>query len=330
MSTERQICQGSPARLGSNPVRKIIIDTDPGRDDAVAILLALASPELEVAGIVAVAGNVSLDHTTRNARQIVELAGRFDVPVYAGCDAPMARPLITAEFMHGPTGLGSYAPPPPERPLQAQHGVDFIIDTLRACEPKTITLCLLGPLTDVGVALERAPDIAPRIAEIVFMGGAHMEVGNITPAAEYNVHVDPEAADIVLRSGVPVTMAALDATHQVLVGEERLASFGRLGNRAGKAVHELLDHPNAYDHLRWRGRGAPLHDPCVIGYVLEPELFRGERINVRVETTSPLTLGMTVSDLWLVTELPPNALFLRETDVDGFFALLTERLARLP
>jgi len=311
-------------------VRKIIVDTDPGRDDAVALFLALASPELDVLGVVAVAGNVALEHTLRNARRIVELAGRRDVPVFAGCAAPMRRALVTAEYMHGPRGLGAYEPPAVECPLEPQHGVDFLIETLRREEPGTVTLCMLGPLTDLGTALERAPDIAPRLREIVLMGGAHREVGNVTAAAEYNVHVDPHAADLVLRSGISVTMAALDMTHHVLVDARRLSELAMLPNTAGKAVLTLLDHRTDYDELRWGKRGVPLHDPCVIAYVLAPELFSGEHVNVRVETMSELSLGMTVTDLWKVTDLPPNAHFLRDVDVEGFFALLNRRLAELP
>jgi purine nucleosidase len=195
--------------------RKIIIDTDPGQDDAVAILLALASPELEVLGLTAVAGNVPLLLTQRNARQIVELSGR-DTPVYAGCDAPLKRKLVTAEYVHGKTGLNGITLPEPTHPLQDQHAVDFIIDTLRREPAGTITLCPLGPLTNIATAFQRAPDIIPRVAEIVLMGGAYFEVGNVTPAAEFNIYVDPEAAEIVFKSGVPLVVMPLDVTHKAL------------------------------------------------------------------------------------------------------------------
>lgn len=196
--------------------RKIIIDTDPGQDDAVAILLALASPEdFDVLGVVAVAGNVGLHHSATNARKIVELAGRPEVPVYAGCARPMRRTLVTAEHVHGDTGLNGPDLPAPKIELQPQHGVDYIIDTLMNAEPKTITLCTLGPLTNIGMALVKEPKIAERVAEIVMMGGAYFEVGNITPAAEFNIYVDPEAADIVFRSGIKITVLPLDVTHQI-------------------------------------------------------------------------------------------------------------------
>ena len=310
--------------------RKIIIDTDPGQDDAVAILLALASPELEVLGLVAVAGNVPRALTERNARRIVELAGRPDVPVHAGAVRPLVRPPITAEHVHGETGLDGADLPAPEVPLHPQPGVDFIVETLLAAEPGEVTLCTLGPLTDVALALNRAPEIAPRIREIVMMGGAYFEVGNITPTAEFNVYVDPEAADVVLRSGVPVTMLPLDVTHAALATPERLARLRALGNRAGAVVAAMLGFSERFDREKYATPGAPVHDPNVIAWLLAPELYRGRRVNVTVECASPLTLGMTVADYWRVTDRPANALFLRGVDDAGFFDLLAERLASLP
>ncbi len=190
--------------------RRIIIDTDPGIDDAVAILLALASPEIEVLGLVAVAGNLPLAVTERNTRAIVELAGRPEIPVYAGCPRPMGRPLLTAERVHGDTGLGGLALPPPAIAARPEHGVDFLIETLRQAAPGSITLCALGPLTNIAVALVMAPEIAAGIAELVLMGGAARVPGNVTPAAEFNIHVDPYAAALVFDSGLPITMVPLD------------------------------------------------------------------------------------------------------------------------
>jgi purine nucleosidase len=311
--------------------RRIIIDTDPGQDDAVAILLALASPEeIDVLGIVAVAGNVPLAHTERNARRIVELAGRTDVPVFAGCVKPMVRQLRTAEHVHGRTGLDGVELPDPKMPLRVKHGVDFIIETLRAAESGSITLCTLGPLTDMAMALVMAPDIASHIREIVMMGGAYFEVGNITPTAEFNIFVDPEAADVVMRSGVPIVMAPLDLTHRILSTRQRLDAIGKLGNKAGSAVAGLLSFSERFDLAKYGSIGAPLHDPCVIAYLLKPELFSGKVVNVSIETSSPLTLGMTVTDWWQITDRPRNVNYLRDGDGEGFFALLTERLARLP
>ncbi|NOC44435.1 nucleoside hydrolase [Ruegeria sp. HKCCD7559] len=312
------------------PPRKIIIDTDPGQDDAVAILLALASPEdIEVLGITAVAGNVPLELTAKNARIVCELAGRTDIPVYAGCDRPLNRPLVTAEHVHGKTGLDGPDLPDPQMPLTEGHAVDFIIDTLRAEEPGTVTLCPLGPLTNIATAFSKAPDIVDRVQEIVLMGGAYFEVGNITPTAEFNIHVDPEAADIVFKSGRPIVVMSLDVTHKALVTKPRNDAFRALGNKVGISVAEMTDFFERFDKEKYGSAGAPLHDPCVTAYLIRPELFSGRHVNVEIETQSELTMGMTVADWWGVTDRAPNALFMGEIDADGFFNLLTERLARL-
>ncbi|MGJ8604862.1 MAG: nucleoside hydrolase [Marivita sp.] len=310
--------------------RKIIIDTDPGQDDAVAILLALASPEdLEVVGITAVAGNVPLHLTEKNARIVCELAGKLDTRVFAGCNTPIARTLVTAEHVHGKTGLDGPTLPDPTMPLQDQHAVDFIIDTLRTEPAGTVTLCPLGPLTNIAVALQRAPDIAGRIAEIVLMGGAYFEVGNITPAAEFNIYVDPEAAKIVFACGAPITVMPLDVTHKALVTTPRNDAFRALETPVGRAVADMTDFFERFDKEKYGSSGAPLHDPCVVAYLIQPDLFSGRHINVEVETGSDLTLGMTVADWWGVTDRPANATFMGDIDADGFFALLTNRLARL-
>ena len=310
--------------------RKIIIDTDPGQDDAVAILLALASPEeLEVLGITCVAGNVPLPLTERNARIICELAGKPETRVFAGCDAPLARKLVTAEHVHGKTGLDGPTLPAPTMALQPEHAVDFIINTLRAEPSGTVKLCPLGPLTNIATAFQRAPDIAPRVAEIVLMGGAYFEVGNITPAAEFNIYVDPEAADIVFRSGAPITVMPLDVTHKALVTRARNEAFRSIGSPVGIAVAQMTEFFERYDKEKYGSEGAPLHDPCVTAYLLQPGLFTGRHINVEIETHSPLTLGMTVADWWRVTNRAPNCTFMGNVNADGFFALLTERLARL-
>ncbi len=311
--------------------RRIIIDTDPGIDDAVAILLAISAPEeLEVLGIVAVAGNLPLAQTARNARQICELAGRADVPVYAGCARPMLRPPAAAGHIHAAGGLGGLALPEPAMPLQQQHGVDFLIETLLRAEAATVTLCALGPLTDIGMALVKAPEIAGRVQELVVMGGAGFELGNVTPAAEFNIHVDPHAARLVAESGIPITMIPLDVTHQVLSTPPRIAVLGALDNRCGPAVASLLA---AFEETRtgkFGPRGMALHDPCVIAYLLCPDLFQGREVNVAIETESALTLGMTVVDWWGVTGRKANARFMTMVDADGVYALLAERLSRLP
>lgn len=310
--------------------RKIIIDTDPGQDDAVAILLALASPEeIEVLGITAVAGNVPLPLTQRNARIVCELAGRQDVAVYAGCDAPLTRKLVTAEHVHGKTGLDGPQLPEPTMPLQEQHAVEFIIDTLRSHPKGSVTLCPLGPLTNIATAFQRAPDVVENVAEIVLMGGAYFEVGNITPAAEFNIYVDPQAADIVFQSGVRIVVMPLDVTHKALVTGARVQAFRTMGTEVGRMVAEWTDFFERFDKEKYGSEGAPLHDPCVIAYLIQPGLFQGRHVNVTVETGSELTLGMTVADWWRVTDRAPNAMFMGSLDADGFFDLLTDRLARL-
>lgn len=309
--------------------RRIILDTDPGQDDAVAILLALGSAEIEVVGITTVAGNVPLKLTESNARKVCELAGRPDIRVFAGAIRPLMRQLVTAEEVHGQTGLNGPQLPEPTMKLQDQYGVDFIVETLMHEESGSITLCALGPLTNLALALIREPRIAPRIREIVLMGGGFSEGGNVTPAAEFNVYVDPHAADIVLNSGVPIVMMPLDVTHKALTTAKRTAQIRNLGTRVGHAVADMLEFFERFDEEKYGTDGGPLHDPCVIAYLLKPELFKGRACNVMVETASELTMGMTVIDWWGVTGRPKNATVMRDIDHDGFFGLLTERLARL-
>ena len=310
--------------------RKIIIDTDPGQDDAVAILVALGSPdELDVLGITAVAGNVPLELTQKNARIVCELANRPDMLVFVGCDRPLGRQLVTAEHVHGKTGLDGPSLPDPKMPIQDDHAVDFIIKSLREAASNTITLCPLGPLTNIATAFLKAPDIIPMVQEIVLMGGAYFEVGNITPTAEFNIYVDPEAADIVFKSGTPIVVLPLDVTHKALVTNDRNDAFRNLNTPAGRAVADMTDFFERFDKEKYGSAGAPLHDPCVTAYLLRPQLFSGRHINVMIETQSELTRGMTVADWWRVSERPANATFIGDLDADGFFELITERIGRL-
>jgi purine nucleosidase len=311
--------------------RKIIIDTDPGQDDAVAILMALGSPEdLDVLAVVTVAGNVPLSRTTYNARQVLELAKRTDIPLHAGCARPMRRKLVTAEHVHGETGLDGPGLPPPTMTVQEQHGVLYIVDALRRSAPGEITLVTLGPLTNIAMAMVLAPDIVGRIAEIVMIFGSFSEAGNITPVADFNNYVDPEASDVVLNSGVKITMVPMDVTHQCLSTNERLEAFRAIGNACGVAVCEMLTFSESFDIRKYGWEGAPLHDPCAIAYLLAPQLFSGRQVNVCVETGDGLTAGMSIVDWWRVTDRQANALFLREVDTPAFYALLTGRVARLP
>ena len=311
--------------------QKIIIDTDPGQDDAVAILLALASPdELEVLGITAVAGNVPLSLTERNARIVCELAGRPDIAVYAGCDRPLRRKLVTAEHVHGKTGLDGPELPEPKIKLQEKHGVDFIIDTILQEPENSVSLCPLGPLTNIASAILKQPKIVARIKQIVLMGGAYFEVGNITPTAEFNIFVDPDAAKIVFEAGIDMVVMPLDVTHKALVTGERNEAFRRLKSPVGIAVAEMTDFFERFDKEKYGSSGAPLHDPCVTAYLINPKIFSGKKINVEIETKSELTLGMTVADWWGVTNRKANAFFVGDLDSEKFFNLLTERLGRLP
>ncbi|MBP1851312.1 nucleoside hydrolase [Rhizobium halophytocola] len=310
--------------------RKIIIDTDPGQDDAAALMLAFASPdELEVLGVTTVAGNVPLAMTSRNARVVCELCGRSDARVYPGAERPMVKPLVTAEHVHGKTGLDGAELPEPSMPLQDTHAVDFIIDTLRHEPAGTVTLCTLGALTNIGLAFKKAPDIAPRIRELVMMGGGFFEGGNITPAAEFNIFVDPHAAEIVFRSGVPIVMMPLDVTHQLLTTKARVARIAALATRPAEVLKGWLEFFERFDVEKYGSDGGPLHDPSVIAYLLRPDLFDGRDCNVEIETVSELTIGMTVVDWWRVSGRPANARVMRKVDADGFFDLLTERVARL-
>ncbi|TRB00657.1 MULTISPECIES: nucleoside hydrolase [Rhizobium/Agrobacterium group] len=310
--------------------RKIIIDTDPGQDDAAAIMLAFASPdEIDILGLCAVAGNVPLKLTSRNIRIICELCGRTDIPVYEGAEKPLVRKPITAEHVHGSTGLDGPVLDEPTMEAQKQHAVDFIIETLMREPAGTVTLCTLGALTNVALALLKAPEIADRIQELVMMGGGFFEGGNITPAAEFNIYVDPQAADIVFRAGIPVVMMPLDVTHKLLTTKARVSRIRDIGTRPAIAMAEMLEFFERFDIEKYGSDGGPLHDPSVIAYLIRPELFQGRECNVEIEATSELTMGMTVVDWWRVTERPANARVMRNVDADGFFELLTERFARL-
>lgn len=294
------------------------------------LLMALASPEaFDILGITTVAGNVPLQLTQRNARLMCDLAGRDDMLVHAGCDRPLARELVTAEFVHGRSGIDGVDIHPPRTPLQEGHAVDFIIDRLMAADGDPIALVLTGPLTNLATAIAKQPDIVPRIAEIVLMGGALREGGNSTPSAEFNINVDPHAAHTVFHCGRPITVAGLDVTHQVMVPQEFLDRVRALNTRVAAATVGMLEFFNRYDREKYHSEGAPLHDPCTIAYLLQPGLFEGKLCNLEVETESALTLGHTAVDFWQVTDRPANVTWLHQVDAGGFFELLFDRLSRL-
>ncbi len=290
--------------------------------------MALASPdELEVLAITAVAGNVPLDLTVANSLALVELASRTDVPVYRGSIRPMVNDLVTAEYVHGSTGLDGANLPPATTAEAVGHAVDKMVEIIMTTDG--VTLCALGPLTNVGLALVREPRIADRIDKLVIMGGGFFEGGNTTPAAEFNIFVDPHAAHLVFTSGIPIVMMPLDVTHKALTTPERLKRFEDLGTPAGTAVAGMLEFYDRWDKEKYGLPGGPLHDPTVIAYLLAPELFNGKEVHVGIETSPGATQGMTVVDWWGVTDKEPNALVVNEIDADGFFDLVIERVGRI-
>lgn len=306
----------------------IIIDCDPGQDDAVALALAFAAPErFNILGVTAVAGNVPLNLTQRNARIMCELCDRTDIPVYAGCEKPLAQDLITAEYVHGNSGLDGIEIYKPDHPLQDQHGVDFIIETcLNAEEP--VTIVPTGPLTNIGKAIRDEPKILSKIEQIVLMGGAQREGGNTTPAAEFNIYVDPEAADIVFRCGRPIVVMGLDVTHQVLTTPDRLQKIREIGSDAAVKIADMIAFYERYDIEKYEIEGGPLHDPCTIAYLLEPDLFQSKKVNVTVELNGKYTRGETVVDHWQISERETNVDWAYIVDADAFFKLLIRYLKR--
>ena len=309
--------------------KKIIIDTDPGQDDAVALLLALASKELEILGVTCVAGNVPLSLTSENARKILELTRYTEIPVFAGADRPIKRTLVTAEHVHGKTGIDGPVLEKPKIKLQSKEAIEFIIETILSYPKDEVTLCTLGPLTNIGLAFQREPRIKTLIKEIIMMGGGFFEGGNITPAAEFNIYVDPEAAAEVLVSGIPITMLPLDVTHKALTSRSRIESFRKIGNKAGIVTAEMLDFFERFDVEKYGSEGGPLHDPNVIVYLLRPDFYEGKYVNVEIELGSDLTRGMTVVDWWNVTTRKKNVYYIDKVKDEEFFNFLIERIKLL-
>jgi purine nucleosidase len=259
----------------------------------------------------------------------LELARRTETPVYAGAAAPLLRPLVTAEEVHGKTGFDGYDLPEPVTPLAAGFAPDAIVDLVMSRPRGEVTLCCLAPLTNIALAMAKEPRLAGHLREIVMMGGAFSEGGNITPAAEFNVYVDPEAAARVLGSGAPLTMIPLDCTHQALTTAPRLEKLRSVGTPVAEAFYHLLKFNKIFDERKYGWEGGPLHDATVPAYLLAPEIFSGRKVNVEVECASPRTLGMTVVDWWGVTGRTLNVQFLRSVNADAYFDLVIGRLARL-
>ncbi len=307
----------------------IIIDCDPGQDDAINLFLAMSSPaELEIIGITTVAGNVSISLTSRNARIICDIAGRPDIPVFAGSAHPMKRKLVTAEHVHGKTGLNGIDIYEPVHPLHEMHAVDFIVETLLAAEDESITLVLTGPLTNIALAIQKNPSILSKIAEIIMMGGAMREGGNYSPSAEFNIVVDPHAADIVFHSNLKISVLGLDVTYQVPATQSRKDRIRAMTNEVARSTSKMLDLFDRFAAIKYSSSGAPLNDPCTIAYLLKPELFTGKQCNLTVETESELTMGHTAIDFWQVTDRAVNVNWVYSVDSNGFYDLLIERLSR--
>ncbi|MDM5148684.1 pyrimidine-specific ribonucleoside hydrolase RihA [Aeromonas salmonicida] len=303
----------------------VILDCDPGHDDAIALILALASPELKVLAVTTSAGNQTQEKTLNNALRILTLLGRDDIPVAAGAPKPLARELIIADNVHGESGLDGPTLPDPAFAPQAMTALELMVKCLRE-SPEPVTLVPTGPLTNIALLLAANPELKPNIARIVLMGGA-AGAGNWTPAAEFNIYVDPEAADMVFKSGIPITMCGLDVTHEAQVMDEDIARVRAIANPVARCVAGLLDFFMIYHRdPKWGFAGAPLHDPCTIAWLLAPGLFHGVECRVDIETRGLHTTGMTVVDRYQLTGKPANALVLLGLDRPGFIDLLVERL----
>jgi inosine-uridine nucleoside N-ribohydrolase len=304
----------------------VLLDCDPGHDDAMAMLLALSSPEVELLGVTTVHGNQTLDKTTANALRVLELAGRTDVPVAAGAERPLVRAPAVASDVHGDSGLDGPELPDPTTAPVAEHAVDFLAARLLDA-PAPVTLVPTGPLTNIALLLAKHPRAAARIERIVLMGGAIAE-GNVTPAAEFNIWVDPEAAARVFASGLDVTMIGLDVTHRALLTPAHAARLREVG-RIGAFVADLHGFYARFHREIYGWDGAPVHDAVAVAHVIRGDLVRTERRNVEIDCASPLCRGRTVVDLWRRTGRAENAWVGVDLDAEGFLGLLTERLARL-
>ena len=309
---------------------RIILDCDPGRDDALAIAMALASSaEIDLAGITAVAGNVPLEVTYRNARFLRELCGFPDLPVHAGAARPLVRELETATRHHGESGLEGVEVGMPAGPIESHRAIGFLAETLEASGDQEITLVAIGPLTNLALLAVGHPELLAKVREIVVMGGASAAGGNVTPAAEFNVWADPHAAAVVFESGRPLTVHGLDVTHQVLAAPRHAERLAGTGGEVARRLAPLL-HPAAGSRGRRFGPDrSPIHDPCTIAWLLRPELFVTEVVPVAVETEGDHAFGETVVDWWGVTGRAPNARWVTEADGEAVLALLIDRIARL-
>ncbi|WP_394692691.1 nucleoside hydrolase [Hyphobacterium sp.] len=310
--------------------RPVIIDCDPGIDDCVALMVALASRnELGVEAICTVAGNVNVATCTRNVLGLLALLGRVDVPVYSGCERPMSVNPVFADHIHGENGLGSVCFPAAQTSAATEDAVDYLIRRLADSGQPPATLVIVGPSTNLATALQKAPDITAGIEQIVLMGGARREGGNITPSAEFNIYADPHAAQTVFHGGRPLTVIGLDATLQLRCSPDRMAALRAIGNAASKAAADMMEHVNAIYGEIYGTAGAAMHDPCTIAWLLAPDLFHARPVRIEVETASALTRGHTAVDYHHTDDRPANANWVDGLESDKVFALLLERIARL-
>ncbi len=311
---------------------KIILDCDPGHDDAVAILLMLSSPnEIECLGITVCAGNVPLELTTLNSLKILSLANDKKTKVFKGCSRPLIRPLVTAEHVHGDTGLDTGSGkllPNPNKKAEDLHAVNFIIETLKKNPKKEITLVATGPLTNLAAALAMDPESFLRAKEIIIMGGAGFEPGNVTPAAEFNIYVDPFAAEAIFNCGLNLTMFGLDVTHQMIITKDRLKNIKESSVNIGEHVADFLTFFNSYDSKKYGWDGAPLHDPCTIAWLIKPDIFEGRRMAVSIETNNGPAYGRTIADWFDTTSDKKNVFVITKGNSDKFFDLINSRFKK--
>ncbi len=309
-------------------MKPLILDCDPGHDDMAAIILAACSEELELLGITAVAGNQTVDKTYKNARAVCTLVGRSDIPVFRGCSTPLVRDLVTAPHIHGKSGLDGSTLPEPEGVEPKLHAVDWLRKTL-AGSGEPVTLIATGPLTNVAMLMIQEPGVKKKISNLVIMGGGHTQ-SNITPAAEFNIYVDPEAADVVFRSGLPITQVTLDVTNTAVFTDKDIDRIQSAGNPVADTVAPLLRYFSDANKRQFGMAGAPLHDPVTVAYTIDPKVIKTEHYNVEIETKSELTRGRTVIDIHRVTGRKPNADVSVAIDLEYFKEMIFESLQARP
>ena len=308
--------------------RKIILDCDPGHDDAIAILLAHGNPEIDLLAVTTVVGNQTLEKVTRNALAVAEIAGIVGVPFAAGCPRPLVRTIEVAADIHGESGMDGPVLPTSSRELDGRHAVDLIIDTIMASEPGEVTLVPTGGLTNIALAARKEPRIVPRVREVVLMGGG-FHVGNWSATAEFNIIIDPEAAHIVFNESWPLTMVGLDLTHQALATPEVRARIEAIDTTPSRFVGELLDF-FATTYLEAQGFvHPPVHDPCAVAYVIDPTVMTVRKTPLDVELTGTLTLGMTVADFRAPAPDDCTTQVAVDLDTEKFWALIEDALRRI-